>query len=329
MSLDRRQLIKATTLAVAGSTSWGKARGQAPRQHEPASARPLIISTWKFGLPGNELALRVIQRSGSTLDGVEQGIRLIESSGNGSVGLSGGPNAAGFVQLDACLMHGPGQRAGSVAAIEGIRHPITAARRVMEKTRHVMLVGEGARLFALEHGLERVDVADHGDKLRAWQEQKRRESATTETEAAATSGGGKEDHDTMTMLVLGADGTISGGCSTSGLGGKLPGRVGDSPIVGSGLYVDNEIGAAGATGLGEIIMRYCASFLIVELMRTGLHPAEACRQAIARMARTEPRGKRLEVNFIALDKQGRFGAAGGPNFPYSVSYPGFSRVLKP
>ncbi len=333
MELSRRTFI-ATSLAAAGGTSLAQAQNASVNASDATSRRPLIVSTWPFGRAGNEQALKVIGEDGSTLDAVEQGIRLVEASGNSSVGLSGRPNAAGFVQLDACIMHGPGQQAGSVAAMEGIVHPITAARRVMEKTRHVMLAGEGARWFALEQGLESVDVADHPDKKRAWNERRREDGdSQPASDAEPSCNAAQEDdlpdsHDTITMLVLGADGTISGGCSTSGLAGKLPGRVGDSPILGSGLYVDNEVGAAGATGVGENVMRYCASFLVVELMRQGLSPTEACRQTLARIARVDPLGKKLDIHFVALDKKGRYGAAGSGDFPYSVTYPGFSRVLK-
>jgi len=140
----------------------------------------------------------------------------------------------------------------------------------------------------------------------------------------------KRNHDTIAMLVLDSDGNIAGGCSTSGLGGKMPGRVGDSPILGSGLYVDNEIGAAGATGIGENVMRYCASFMIVELMRQGLDPQAACERAIQRIAAQDPKGLNLSINFIALDKQGRFGAAGtDEGFKYSIATPGDSEVADP
>jgi isoaspartyl peptidase/L-asparaginase-like protein (Ntn-hydrolase superfamily) len=311
--------MAAASLATAG---LDLSRAQATDEAVEAGPRPLVISTWQFGKPANEKALVVLESGGSTLDAVEQGIRLVEASGNASVGLSGKPNAAGYVQLDACIMHGPGHRAGSVAGLEGIVHPISAARRVMEKTPHVMLVGEGARWFAIEQGLESVDSAPLDAQKDAW----RKRPAAAESSPPASRAPG-ESHDTITLLILGADGTLSGGCSTSGLADKLPGRVGDSPILGSGLYVDNEVGAAGATGVGENIMRYCASFLIVELMRQGAHPAAACRQAIDRIAGTDPLGRNLEIHFIALDKHGRHGAAGTKDFPYSVAYPGYSEVI--
>ncbi len=294
------------------------------------SHRPLVISTWKFGQPANDRALQVLQSGGSTLDAVEQGIRVTEASGLGSVGLSGRPNAAGYSQLDASIMHGPGHQAGAVGALEGIRHPISVARRVMEKTRHVMLAGEGARQFALREGFASLDTSDN-DTLAAqwyathWPPRQDPERASESPSKPLQSD--EQNHDTITLLVLGSDGTISGGCSTSGLAGKLPGRVGDSPIIGSGLYVDNEVGAAGATGVGENVMRYCATFLIVEFMRQGKHPREACQMAIRRIASSEGPGKDLSINFIALDKQGRFGAAGTDEFPHAVAWPGESQVI--
>lgn len=283
-------------------------------------AGPLIVSTWPFGKAGNDEALKTLTNKGSLLDAVEQGIRLVESDeSNRSVGISGLPNAAGVVQQDACIMHGPGHKAGSVAAIEGILHPISVARRVMEKTPHVMLVGDGARQFALKEGLAAVETNSR-ELHQKWHQQK---------SAAPAEERPDDNHDTVALLILGAEGNLAGGCSTSGWGGKLPGRVGDSPIIGSGLYLDNEVGAAGATGLGENVMRYCASFMVVEFMRQGLHPEEACLKTIARIAAIDPRSPEdLQINFVALDRKGRFGAAGsGSGFKYSVTTPDFSRVL--
>lgn len=219
-------------------------------------------------------------------------------------------------------MQGPGHQAGSVAAIEGVIHPISAARRVMEKTPHVMLVGDGARMFAIEEGLKSIDV-DSSKLHEAW----RKERASKKQAVQKRS---KGDHDTIALLVLGSDGNIAGGCSTSGWGGKLPGRVGDSPIIGSGLYIDNEVGAAGATGLGENVMRHCASFMVVDFMRQGLHPQEACLRAIHRISRIDPLATEdLAINFVALDKKGRYGAAGtGTGFKYSVTTKSSSVVLQ-
>jgi L-asparaginase/N4-(beta-N-acetylglucosaminyl)-L-asparaginase len=280
-------------------------------------ARPVIISTWPFGQIANEHALAAYRAGKSRLDAVEAGIREIERlSCDGSVGLGGGANAAGYPQLDACIMDGEGHRAGSVAGVEGIVHPISAARAVMEQSKHVMLVGEGARWFALEHGIESIDIADLAAKKQAWVARARDDKVD------------RSGHDTIALLLLDDDGHLAGGCSTSGAGGKLPGRVGDSPILGAGLYVDGEVGAAGATGLGENVMRWCATFLIVELMRKGLEPQRACEEAVHRIARLDPRGYALDVCFIALDKQGRCGAAASnQRFPFAVTIGDRTEVL--
>ena len=321
MNMTRRSFLDRSAIGLlTGTAGMIASQGLAAEQHESGKS-PLVVSTWPFGKPANDAALAVLSRGGSLLDAVEQGIWVVESDPNNhSVGLGGQPNSAGVVQLDACIMYGPGHRAGSVAALEGIRHPISAARRVMEKTTHVMLVGEGARQFALREGLESVPVS--GSKPPgSLAPEKANQSKTTSA---------RTNHDTIALVLLGPDGNLAGGCSTSGLGGKLPGRVGDSPILGSGLYVDNEIGAAGATGVGENVMRYCGSFMVVEFMRQGLHPQAACEQTIQRIARQDPKGFQLSINFVALDKSGRFGAAGtDEGFRYSVATPKQSEVLKP
>jgi N4-(beta-N-acetylglucosaminyl)-L-asparaginase len=323
MDLSRRKFLDCTAVGLMGGAAFSVMREGRAAEQSRSEAAPLVVSTWPFGKSANEAALAILAKGGSNLDAVEQGIWVVESDpSNHSVGLGGRPNAAGVVQLDACIMSGPGHRGGSVAAIEGIRHPISAARRVMEKTPHVMLVGEGARLFALQEGLESTGEQSR-EKLEQWhQEQLKKGKPAPERK--------KDNHDTIALLVLGADGNIAGGCSTSGLAGKLPGRVGDSPILGSGLYVDNEIGAAGATGVGENVMRYCGSFLVVEFMRQGLHPTAACEQAIRRIAHQDPKGLDISINFVALDKKGRFGAAGtDKNFQFSVASSRQSVVLPP
>ena len=314
----RRDFLKHTT-AAAATFSAGCASPQSSAHL--AKRGPLIVSTLGFGKPANEVALKTLQGGGSALDAVEQGVRLVETSGNTSVGLSGKPNAAGVVQLDACIMNGPGHQAGSVAGVEGVVHPISAARLVMEKTPHVMLVGAGAHWFAEQNGLEVRDGQADKANYREWLARQKRPTPGK--------GDKPENHDTIAQIILDADGNIAGGCSTSGWSGKVPGRVGDSPIIGGGVYVDNEVGAAGATGLGENVMRYCASYQVVENMRHGMSPTEACAEAIRRIARTDPQGMDLAINFIAIDKHGEFGAAGTQaNFPYSVTTPTFSEVRK-
>jgi len=317
MTMSRRKFVSRTAVGLAAAAASLSASRAAETGRKKVAA-PLIVSTWPFGKASNDAAMKILGDGGAILDAVEQGIWVTESDvKNHSVGLAGTPNAAGVVQLDACIMDGPGHRAGSVAGLEGIRHPISAARRVMDKTKHVMLVGEGARMFALEEGLESVESNSH-ELYEKWL--KDRPKATKSK---------PDNHDTIALLILGADGNLAGGCSTSGLGGKLPGRVGDSPIIGSGLYVDNDVGAAGATGVGENVMRYCASFMIVELMRGGMHPGDACLETIRRIARIDPKKiGDLSINFIALDKRGRYGAAGTDHgFAYSVTTKQSSEVL--
>lgn len=315
MNISRRNFVAQSSVTLAAGALVSASRAADPAPGSEPGERPLIVSTWPFGKSANEAALKVLTSGGSNLDAVELGIKVTETEGNSSVGLSGGPNAAGVVQLDACIMSGPGHKAGSVAGVEGIRHPISLARRVMEKTPHVMLVGEGARMFAIEEGLESIEVST-SEKYDAWKKKR----AAEKDRKAVDKDRKQNNHDTIALLVLGPDGNIAGGCSTSGWSGKLPGRVGDSPILGGGLYVDNEVGAAGATGLGENVMRYCGTFLVVELMRQGLSPQEACLEALRRIALQDPLGTALQVSFVALDKKGRFGSAtAGQGFSYAVT----------
>lgn len=312
--LKNSALIPAVAAALSPSTQAAE-RVKSEHRHK-TSERPLIISTWPFGKPSNERAREILLAGGSPLDAVEKGINLAEEDlANNSVGVGGLPNAAGVVQLDACIMDGPTHKAGSVGALEGIANPISVARRVMEKTKHVMLVGAGAREFALQQGFPSRDLLTASSR-QAWEQWKAKQKS-------------EQGHDTIALLCLGTDGTIAGGCSTSGLAYKLPGRVGDSPIIGSGLYVDNEVGGAGATGVGENVLRFCSTFMIVELMRQGAHPTEACIEAIKRAMRKHPAGTDLFINFIALNKKGQYGAAGtGQGFEFAVAGSTFSKVLR-
>lgn len=315
--VSRSVMLSAVAAAAATTVHAAPSRARVKADHRhKTSERPLIISTWPFGKPSNERARDVLLGGGSALDAVEKGINLAEEDlSNNSVGVGGLPNAAGVVQLDACIMDGPTHKAGSVGALEGIANPISVARRVMERTRHVMLVGAGARAFALEQGFPSRDLLTEASR-KAWEQWKAKKSQ-------------EQGHDTIALLCLTADGTMAGGCSTSGLAYKLPGRVGDSPIIGSGLYVDNEVGAAGATGVGENVLRFCGSFMIVELMRQGAHPAEACVEVIQRAIKKHPAGTDLAINFIALDRKGRYGAAGtGQGFEFAVAGSSFSHVLR-
>ena len=316
--IDRRSFFAATGggALTAGLAGCATAHVNGPA---PAPALPLVVSTWPFGKPANDKALAVLSAGGGLLDAVVEGITITEKDlAVTSVGAGGTPNAEGVVSLDACIMHGPTHRCGSVAAVEDIVPVIAVARAVMEKTRHVMLVGDGARRFALAHGFQPTNLLTESER-RKWQEWKARQGAT----GAAP----PESHDTIALVLLDREGNLAGGCSTSGLAYKLPGRVGDSPLIGSGLYVDNDVGAAGATGVGENILRFCGSFQVVELMRAGAHPEEACAETIRRIQRKHAPGTDLAINFLAIDKRGRFGAAGtGNGFPFAVAWPGSSEV---
>ncbi len=322
MDSSRRSFLRTTSMAAAAVASPLRSvyATESQSAHLPpvTGERPVAVSPWPFGRVASDRALAALHDGASTLDAVEQGIRLVESNPDeSSVGLGGTPNADGVVQLDACIM-GPGYNAGSVAALEGILHPISVARRVMEVTPHVMLAGEGARQFALQQGFEPAELLTE-ERRAAWERWRRRRDTTN-----------VESHDTISLVVVNADGELAGGCSTSGWGYKLPGRVGDSPILGSGLYVDEEVGAAGSTGLGEIIMRHCGCFMVVESMHQGLDPQTACEEAIARIIRRDPSAEDQAVNFIAVDRSGRYGAAGTTTgFEYHVPTTTSSQTLMP
>ncbi|MEC9092425.1 MAG: isoaspartyl peptidase/L-asparaginase, partial [Planctomycetota bacterium] len=213
--------------------------------------------------------------------------------------------------------------AGSVAGMEEILHPVSVARKVMEETIHVMLVGEGAKQFALENGFQKTDLLT--DQQRKSYEGYLEKNATEKEEQQKVD---ENHHDTIALVGVDAQGNLYGGCSTSGWGYKIPGRVGDSPIIGSGLYVDNEVGGAGATGIGENVMRYCASFMIVEEMRHGASPQEAIENVIERIAKKDPKkAEDLAINFVAINKSGETGAAGtSQGFTYAVTDPVNSEV---
>ena len=264
-----------------------------------------FVSTWSATQPAAAKSRKLMLEGSNLLDAIEQGVRVEEANvRNSSVGIGGLPNADGVVQLDACIMDGPQHRAGAVAAIEDVLHPISVARKIMEATKHVMLVGEGARKFAFENGFEQVELLTD-EQRSAWKKRQAEHAAEQESELTPA------HHDTIALLGVDAEGNLAGGCSTSGWGYKLAGRVGDSPIIGSGLYVDNEVGAAGATGVGENVMRYCGSFMVVEAMRHGKSPQEACEEVVRRIAAKDPKPMdELHINFVAIDKSGRIGAAG-------------------
>lgn len=274
--------------------------------------KPIVLSTWNFGLAANAAAWEILKNNGKALDAVETGVRVTEADPNErSVGYGGRPDRDGHVTLDACIMDEK-SNIGSVAALQHIKHPISVARAVMEKTPHVMIVGDGALQFALSQGFQKENLLTETSE-KEWKEWLK----TSQYKPKANI----ENHDTIGMIALDQHGNLSGACTTSGMAYKMHGRVGDSPIIGAGLYVDNEIGAATATGHGEEVIRIAGCHLVVELMRQGKSPQKACEEAVARIVElTERRGKNLkdiQVGFIALDKNGNHGAyciQGGFNY---------------
>ncbi|MFZ4862434.1 isoaspartyl peptidase/L-asparaginase family protein [Sphingobacterium sp. Mn56C] len=272
-------------------------------QSSKTTGKPIVLSTWDFGLKANAEAWKVLSNNGRAVDAVEQGVRFTEADPTErSVGYGGRPDRDGIVTLDACIMDDKAN-IGSVAGLEHIVHAVSVARAVMDKTPHVMLVGDGALQFAKEQGFKMENLLTEASEQewKAWLKTAKYEPVVN-----------IENHDTIGMIALDAAGNLSGACTTSGMAFKLHGRVGDSPIIGAGLYVDNEIGAATATGHGEEVIRTVGSHLVVELMRQGLSPQKACEAAVHRIvAFTKKRGKTLDaiqVGFIALNKKGEYGA---------------------
>lgn len=295
---DRRDFLKkaaasAVTLSLIDTLALAE---------KPASTKgkPIVISTWNHGIQANEAAWKILIAGGKALDAVEKGVMVVEADPeNTSVGKGGFPDRDGRVTLDACIMNQAGD-CGSVAYLEHIVHPISVARAVMEKTPHVMLAGEGALTFALSQGFQKENLLTPKAE-QAWKEWLKQSEYKPIINI--------ENHDTIGMVAMDAEGNLSGSCTTSGLAFKMNGRIGDSPIIGAGLYVDNEVGAACATGLGETVIRQCGSFLVVEMMRLGKSPTEACRIAVERIVKHEKeKVKDLQVGFLAINKKGETGS---------------------
>lgn len=308
------QLVTGTIGLGLGYVLGRKNKTNDTQEVEPKQFIPfkngLVISTWMHGLAANEGAWKVISKGGSALDAAEAGVRITEADVSGrSVGIGGTPDRDGYVTLDACIMDEKGN-AGSVSFLQNILHPISVARKVMEKTPHVMLVGEGALKFAKSEGFEEVDLLTDETKAdyEKWLE-------TSEYKPIINI----ENHDTIGLLTMDLEGNLSGACTTSGLGYKMHGRVGDSPVIGAGLFVDNEVGAATATGMGEAVLKTCGTFLVVELMRQGKSPQEACEEAVKRIAAKQDYAN-FQIGYIAVNKAGDIGA-------YSI-HPGFDYALQ-
>ncbi|MEO1261940.1 MAG: N(4)-(beta-N-acetylglucosaminyl)-L-asparaginase [Bacteroidota bacterium] len=303
MSSRRKFLTKASLGAVASISSISSISCQANAADTNKSKTvikkgPKFISTWGFGQKANKKAMNVLRNGGSVLDAVEQGVRVIEADENNStVGYGGLPDREGKVTLDACIMDARG-KCGSVCSLENIMHPVSVARMVMEKTPHVILVGEGAQSFALANGMEKRNLLTEQSRKR-WEEWKVESNYKPIINV--------ENHDTIGMIGLDENGDFAGACTTSGLAFKMRGRVGDSPIIGAGLYVDNEVGGAAATGLGEAILRTLGTFLIVEMMRQGYAPTAACKIAVERIMAKHENYQDFQVGFVAMNKKGESG----------------------
>ncbi len=322
----RRDFLKTCALGAAAA-GLPATLGGCGDQVEEGPGGPITVSTWWSGLAANDAAWPLLSGGDDPLDAVLAGVRTAEEDpANSSVGFGGRPDAAGRVTLDACVMRGNG-RAGSVAALEDVVHAADVARAVMDHSPHVMLVGEGARSFAVERGFPTRDLLTD-DSRTAWEEWRRTSGEFTpvpNVENAARPDHG--NHDTIAQLALGADGRLAGACTTSGMAFKTRGRVGDSPIIGAALFVDDQVGACCATGHGELVMTTCGSFLVVELMRQGASPAEACAEAVSRINPEHYPWQSMQVGYLALDRHGRVGAhamAGG--FQYAVRDAAGSRL---
>lgn len=320
---NRRNFLKQSVLAASLlAVNKNKATGLFEETGNTV-IKPVVLSTWRFGLEANAAAWKILGSGGKALDAVEHGVKVTEANPKErSVGLGGRPDRDGRVTLDACIMD-ENTNIGSVACLEHIVHPISVARAVMEKTPHVMLVGEGALRFALSQGFkkEKLLTAESEEEWKQWLKESKYKPVVN-----------IENHDTIGMIALDAHGNLSGACTTSGLANKLHGRVGDSPIIGAGLFVDNEVGAATATGHGEEVIRIAGCHTVVELMRQGLAPEEACRKAVERIITSAKKRNKplsdLQVGFIAINKHGEHGAyCLQKGFNYAVYSPEINNEL--
>lgn len=303
--MKRRNFLKNSTLTTAGMLSapllascQENPKKTVAKIEDTKAIRPIAICTWNF-MNATAKAWEVLEKGGSSLDAVEQGVMVEEADPNNeTVGYGGRPDRDGHVTLDACIMD-KDANCGAVLCLENIVHPISVARKVMEETPHVMLVGKGAEQFAYEQGFPKTDLLTEKAK-KDWLEWKKNSKYETIINI--------ENHDTIGMLAIDKNGDIAGACTTSGMGYKMAGRVGDSPIIGAGLFVDNAVGGATATGVGEEVVRTVGSFLIVELMRQGKSPQEACEEGVKRIMEKNKDRKDFQIGFIAINKKGETGA---------------------
>ena len=311
--MKRREFFKKSAVGlVASSTIFGGTDIKTNKNN------PLILSTWGHGIPANDAAWDILENNGSPMDAAEAGARVSEADPTiTSVGFGGLPDEQGNVTLDSCVMDHTGN-CGSVAFLQNIMHPVSVARKVMEETKHVMLVGEGARQFAISQGFKEIDLLTDESRI-SWKDWKKEQREMTP----------HETHDTISVLVQDKNGDMAGACTTSGWAYKLHGRIGDSPIIGAGLFVDNEVGCAAATGLGEEVIKTTGSFLVVELMRQGYDPTKACEEALNRVVKAHNGNPDFQIGYIAMRKDGKIGAACLKwSFEYALSQGGENKLHK-
>jgi len=297
---NRRTFIKGSVLGAIGTAIFPKIIS-AKKEKQNSNSKlgfPIVISTWEHGIAANNAAMKILVNGGRAIDAVESGVKVSEADPEiMSVGFGGLPDREGKVTLDACIMDETGN-CGAVSFLQHIKHPISVARKIMDETPHVMLSGKGALQFALEKGFTKENLLTSKAKKK-WQDWLKKSEYKPIINV--------ENHDTIGLLALDEKGNISGACTTSGLSWKMHGRVGDSPIIGAGMYVDNDVGGCCATGLGEAVMKTLGSFLIVELMRQGATPQEACEEAIARIVKNQ-NYKNMQIGYIAINKKGEHGS---------------------
>ncbi len=307
---NRRNFLKKTAtfssflgLSFLGTSSFAKTE-----KSIKATGNPIVISTWNHGISANAAAWEILNKGGKAIDAVEAGVRIPESDPEiRSVGYGGYPDVEGNVTLDACIMD-ENQNCGSVAFLQNIKNPISVARLVMDNTPHVMLVGEGALQFAVENGFKKESLLTP-ETLKEWRKMNKIDKQEINV----------ENHDTIGMVAIDQNGNLSGACTTSGAANKMYGRVGDSPIIGAGLFVDNNVGGACATGWGEEVIKQAGTAMVVELMRHGRSPEEACREVTHRVLQIHNNDVDFQIGFLALRKDGEYGAfAIKPGFNYAV-----------
>jgi N4-(beta-N-acetylglucosaminyl)-L-asparaginase len=337
MSTSRRKFLRSSVIGSAAAVGGSNIFASSANTSTAVKNNPVVVSTWDFGKTANVGAWEVLGKGGRALDAVEAGVRIPEADPtNQTIGYGGLPDRDGRVTLDACIMDEK-YNCGSVMCLEHIIHPISVARLVMEKTPHIILTGDGALQFALANGFRKQNLLTP-ESEKAWKEWMK--SANYKPEMNIENRlynkdndpmpGGPNNHDTIGMMAMDAAGNMSGACTTSGLAYKMHGRVGDSPVIGAGLYVDNEIGAATSSGVGEEVIRIVGSHLVVELMRHGATPEMACKEAVNRIVKRSPeKSKTIQVGFVALNKQGQYGGYSlQPGFSYSVKSNTVEQVFK-